>query len=175
MYYLLFLILVCGDPGQNPKQPTKADIEFPHISPTNPYKAQRYVSFLWQLFQQGLKANPKLNNDKAAHADYVDAFQKIANVYSQISVTWEGTAAIESVKKGDGFPAESMIKVSFPVPTFLDNNGKLIPVHVPHNEWSKKIRPGTKVTAKAFIEEIRYTDGGFVIVLSHVSLVSRAP
>lgn len=155
-------------PGKS--KPPHIEDDLPTISATDANKSQRYLNFLWRWYHQGIKDNPRVSR-----REYDDAFRTIAGVYSQLSVTWEGTATPESVKGKPGFPAEDMVKINFPVPAFLEKDGKLMPIHINHNEWSKKIRPNTKITAKAFIEDIRVTESGFVVVLSHVTLVSRRP
>ncbi|MFO0814528.1 MAG: hypothetical protein U0796_15010 [Gemmatales bacterium] len=169
MYFLILASLLTFT-GQGKGAPNSPVDEIPAISVTDAHKSARYVGFLWRMYNQGIAANPRIDRAK-----YIDAFNEIAKAYAQLSITWDGVATPVSHKVKDGFPAEEVVQISFAAPCYIELNGKLIRAQTAHNEWSKKIRPGTKVTVKAFIEEIRYTDGGFVIVLSNITLTGKKP
>lgn len=120
-----------------------------------------------RLFLQGMKANPQLDQDYAAD------IARIARAYLHLSVTWDGMARLEDVK-AKGF-VESKVLILLPMQAFIEVDGKLSPILLDHNSWSKKIRPNTRITIKAFVEDIRYHNGEYAVVLSKVTLVDRKP
>lgn len=166
--YLLALTLLLSQPVSQKGRPSPPPApEIPALSTTNSAASAEYTRFLHRLFLQGMKANPQLDQDYAAD------IARIARAYLHLSVTWDGMARLEDVK-AKGF-VESKVLILLPMQAFIEVDGKLSPILLDHNSWSKKIRPNTRITIKAFVEDIRYHNGEYAVVLSKVTLVDRKP